>query len=43
MTKIVELECPVLEWVDVNSLIFRVFEMLNDKIPISEGHTRCPM
>ena len=43
LTEIVELECPVLEWVDVNSFISRVFEMLDDKIPISWGHTRWPM
>ena len=43
LTEIVELQCPILAWVDVNDLIFRVFEMLNDKIPISAGHQRWPL
>ena len=43
LTEIVELQCPILAWVDVNDLIFRVFEMLNDKIPISGGHQRWPL
>ena len=43
LKEILKLECLVLEWVDVNSFISRVFEMLDDKIPISVGYTRWPM
>ena len=43
LTEIVELQCPILEWVDVNGLIFRVFEMLDDRIPISGGHKCWPL
>ena len=43
LTEIVELQCPILAWVDVNDLIFRVFEMLDDRIPVSGGHKRWPL
>ena len=43
VTEIIELPCPILAWVDVEGLIHRVFEMLNDRIPIIGGHSIWPL